>query len=305
METNRLRQLCAVVETGSLREAARLLHLSHSGLSKSMKALEDELQVKLFLPSGRGIVITDAGRRVYGAAQKIVAEVETIHGAAKGALPASQPIRIATFEVFSTYFMGELVAALAGQRVVVRERIPGAIEDSVAAGETDLGITYIAMPRPDLDYLRVTSLEMAIFGRVDRFGDTPLEELPFCAPQIPLRSVASPTRGLDGWPDDRLPRTVVHSIDMLETALDFARRGLGVLYAPSFVVALHNRQVKAAHRLDRLPLPKILTDPKERARTVWIVKRRSTEEDAVVRRIGKVLREVCRLDGSAAPGPAA
>jgi DNA-binding transcriptional LysR family regulator len=297
METNRLRQLCAVVETGSLREAARILHVSHSGLSKSLKALEDELAVRLFMPSGRGIVVTDAGQRVYAAAQKILAEVETIQGAAKGVPAVAGPVRIATFEVFSTYFMGELVErGLEGERIVVREAIPGAIEEAVAREEVDLGLTYIAMPRVEIEYLRVTTFEMGIFGRAERFAKVPTEELPFCAPGIPVHSVASPTRGLDGWPDDRCARRVLHAVDMLETALDLARRGVGVLYMPSFVAALHNRSVKPAYKLDRLPLPKALLDPKERRRNVWIVKRRSTEEDAVIKKISRVLREACRAE---------
>jgi DNA-binding transcriptional LysR family regulator len=301
METNRLRQLCAVVETGSLREASRLLHVSHSGLSKSLKALEDELAVRLFLPSGRGIVVTDAGRRVYAAAQKVLAEVETIQGAARGVAPRTGPVRIATFEVFSTYFMGELLERgliddRDRERVIVREAIPGAIEDAVAREEVDLGITYIAMPRVEVDYLRVTTLEMGIYGRGEKFAKMRTEELPFCAPAIPVRAVATAAQSLDGWPDDRCPRTVVHSADMLETALDFARRGLAVLYVPSFIISLHNRSVKPAYKLDRLPLPKALLDPKERRRNVWVVKRRSTEENAVIRRVSRLLREVCRGD---------
>src|SRR5262249_21816348 len=160
-------------------------------------------------------------------------------------VPGSGPVRLATFEVFSTYFMGELMEkGLLDERLVVREALPGAIEDAVGRNEVDLGVTYVAMPRPDLDCMRVTTLEMGVYGRADRFAHLRTEELPFCAPAIPLRSVAAPTRGLDGWPDDRCQRTVVHSVDMMETALDFARRGLGVLYIPGFVAALHNRTVK-------------------------------------------------------------
>src|SRR5262249_13959417 len=226
-----------------------------------------------------------------------LSEMDSLQDTAKGVSPANTPVRIATFEVFSTYFMGELMEkGLTNERIVLREAIPGAIEDAVARQDVDLGLTYIAMPRPDLDYLRVTTLEMGIYGRADRFGGMRTEELPLCAPAFPVRSVASSNRGLDGWPDDRCPRTVAHALDMLETALDFARRGLGVLYVPSFVVALHNRTVKPPYRLDRLPLPKALLAPEERKRTVWIVKRRSTEEDVTARRIAKVLREVCRLD---------
>src|SRR5882757_2115160 len=107
METNRLRQFCVVVETGGLREAARLLHISHSGLSKSMKALEGELGASLFLPSGRGLVVTDVGRQVYTHAKRALAGIEELESVARGEPRVMSPIRIATFEVFSTYFMGE------------------------------------------------------------------------------------------------------------------------------------------------------------------------------------------------------
>ena len=59
METNRLRQFCTVVETGSFRKAADILGISHSGLFKSIKTLEEEVGFVLFLPSGRGIVVVE------------------------------------------------------------------------------------------------------------------------------------------------------------------------------------------------------------------------------------------------------
>ncbi|MBX3226439.1 MAG: LysR family transcriptional regulator [Labilithrix sp.] len=298
METQRLRQLCLVVETGGLREAARLLGISHSGLSKSIKALEDELGVALFAPSGRGVVVTDTGRRVYEAARRVLAQTDDLASVARGEAPAARPLRIATFEVFSTYFAGELVARAFGDRpIALRERVPGAIEEALADDAADVGITYVPMPRVEIDYLKVTSMEMGIFGRPD-FASVPIAKLPFCAPAIPLTGVATAMRGLDGWPDERVPRTVRYALDMLESALDLARRGLGVLYAPAFVVALHNRTVNARHALHALPLPKGI-DASVRRRDVFVVKRRSTEESADIKKIARALREVCSL----APSP--
>jgi DNA-binding transcriptional LysR family regulator len=295
MDLQRLRHLCAVVEAGSLREAARLLHVSHSGLSKSLKTLEEELGARLLLTSGRGVVVTDVGRRVYGAARRVLTDVENLRDLSKGGAAKNDPLRIATFEVFSTYFAGELVErAFRDRPIVLREAIPGDVEDLVARGEVDIGLTYVAMPRVELDYLRVSSLEMGIYGRADRFARTPTDELPFCAPIVPLRSIASPSRALDGWPDDRCPRNVMYAVDMMESALDFARRGLGVLYLPSFVATLHNRFLEPKYRLDALPLPPPLTEPKTRRRSVWIVKRRSTEEGPTLRRVSRVLREVLK-----------
>jgi len=102
-------------------------------------------------------------------------------------------------------------------------------------------------------------------------------------------------RGLDGWPDERVPRTVRYAVDMLETALDLARRGVGVVYVPTFVVALHNRTVNARHALHALPLPKGI-DASVRRRDILLVKRRSTEESADMKKIAKALRDVCRLE---------
>lgn len=294
METQRLRHLCVVVETGGLREASRLLGISHSGLSKSLKLLEQELGVALFAPSGRGVVVTDTGRRVYEAARRVLAQTDDLVSMARGVVPAAHPLRIATFEVFSTYFAGELVTrSFAGRRLQLKEAIPGAIEEALANDAADIGITYLPMPRVEIEYLRAASLEMAIYGRADRFAGVAVEELPFCAPAIPLTGTATAMRGLDGWPDDAVQRTVRYATDMLETALDLARRGIGVLYVPSFVVALHNRTVNKAHALQRLPTPK---EASLKKRDVYIVKRRSTDESDDMKKIAKALREVCRLE---------
>jgi DNA-binding transcriptional LysR family regulator len=293
METNRLRQLCVVVETGGLRDAARLLHISHSGLSKSIKALEQELDAALFLPSGRGIVPTDVGRQVYTLAKRILTNVDELERIARGDTLTKRPVRIGTFEVFSTYFMGEIVEkALAGHQVFVREAIPGAIEEALVNDEVDLGLTYLPVPRVELEFLRVATMEMEIYGRFDRFGTTPTSELPFCAPAIPVTGAALVSRSLDGWPDDTCTRNVMYAVDMMETALDLARRGLGVVYIPTFIAKLHNRKVNAKYTLERLPLPKAMANPKDRRRHVCIVKRRSTEEADVMKRVAKVVRDV-------------
>ncbi len=297
METNRLRQLCTVVETGSVREAARLLHISHGGLSKSLQVLEDELGTALFAASGRGIVVTDAGRRVYASAKRVLAEAEELQRAAKDKTAEARSVRIATFELFSTYFMGELVErGLRPGRLYVREAIPGEIEEAIVTEQVDVGLTYVPMPRGELDHLPVTTFVMGVYGRNERFASVPLADLPFCAPAITLRGSALAVRGLDGFPDERCPRKIVYAVDMMETALDLCRRGLGVAYLPSFVVTLHNRVVEPRFALEKLDLGSEATAACEQRRDVYVVKRKSSPEDAVLRRIARTLRAIC-------PGP--
>lgn len=49
IELHELRQFAAFAEYGTLSEAAEALHLSQPALSRSMKKLEDELGIPLFV----------------------------------------------------------------------------------------------------------------------------------------------------------------------------------------------------------------------------------------------------------------
>src|SRR5271156_240301 len=72
METDRLRYFCTIYETQSISKASELLGVSHSGLSKAMTLLQDELGVKLFRPAGRGIETTDNARSVYEKSRELL-----------------------------------------------------------------------------------------------------------------------------------------------------------------------------------------------------------------------------------------
>ena len=49
MELEQLRQLVAFAEQGTLSRAAEELHISQPSLSRTMQALEEELQASLFI----------------------------------------------------------------------------------------------------------------------------------------------------------------------------------------------------------------------------------------------------------------
>jgi LysR family transcriptional regulator of abg operon len=57
-----LRNLLAVMDSGSIRGAARELSISQPALTRSVRQLEAELQVKLFERTVRGVTPTPAGR---------------------------------------------------------------------------------------------------------------------------------------------------------------------------------------------------------------------------------------------------
>jgi DNA-binding transcriptional LysR family regulator len=78
MELVDLEYLCVVAGCGGLSEAARLLGLNVSSLSRRISQLEDELGFSLFERSSSGVRVTAGGKDVVRQARKVQAEIETI-----------------------------------------------------------------------------------------------------------------------------------------------------------------------------------------------------------------------------------
>src|SRR5438132_9420341 len=76
LDSRQIRTFCAVARTGSFTQAARELHLTQSGVSHSMKALERETGCRLLDRLGKKIVLTQAGEQLLHHANKILQEME-------------------------------------------------------------------------------------------------------------------------------------------------------------------------------------------------------------------------------------
>ncbi|MEG0472423.1 MAG: LysR family transcriptional regulator [Solibacillus sp.] len=72
MELRDLRNFIAVVQSGSYTRAANQSFVSQPSLSKSIKRLEEEINIKLLERSTRYVRLTDAGRIVFDQAKKAV-----------------------------------------------------------------------------------------------------------------------------------------------------------------------------------------------------------------------------------------
>jgi DNA-binding transcriptional LysR family regulator len=76
MRLQHLRLLLTLAETGSLRAAAQVLHVSQPALSKALKALEEEFGAALVTRTPRGVRLAPAGELLAARAATITRELE-------------------------------------------------------------------------------------------------------------------------------------------------------------------------------------------------------------------------------------
>ncbi len=81
LDSRQLRAFTVLARTGSFTQTARELHLTQSGISHSMKALEAETGCRLLDRLGKKIVLTQAGEQLLQHATRILAEMETARDA--------------------------------------------------------------------------------------------------------------------------------------------------------------------------------------------------------------------------------
>ena len=116
--------------------------------------------------------------------------------------------RIGTFEVFSTYFLGKALKSYAMDfQFELRELIPGELEQALKENLVDLGLTYLPIPTAGIEHLKVGQVHMKIFGH-KTYEKLPFEKLPFAIPISPVSGSPTKVQGLDGWPDDKVARSI-------------------------------------------------------------------------------------------------
>ena len=158
MNLEALRYFVAVVEAGSIREAAEGLHVAQSALSRQIQNLEQAFGAPLLSRLPRGVEPTDAGRIFLRRARDGLAAVELARDeiAALRGLEAGE-VRIATIEPFAD----QLLPALIGR---FRQRHPGVVFDVrvgntrqviglVREGVSEIGIAYNPPADPALRVL--------------------------------------------------------------------------------------------------------------------------------------------------------
>lgn len=78
MMLRQIQHFQTIVQENSFTEAAELCHISQSGISQSIKALEDEIGAKLLIRKNRKFELTEAGEHFYKKSLVITADLEQL-----------------------------------------------------------------------------------------------------------------------------------------------------------------------------------------------------------------------------------
>lgn len=87
---HQLRALVAVVDHGSIRAAARAVHLSQAALTKSLRLLEEDTGTALLLRKSNGVVLTEAGDRLLTRARLITRQLDLAYDDIRQAIGEQQ-----------------------------------------------------------------------------------------------------------------------------------------------------------------------------------------------------------------------
>ncbi|MDN6106181.1 MAG: LysR family transcriptional regulator [Lactococcus sp.] len=78
MRIQQLKYIIKIVETGSMNEASKHLFVTQPSLSNAVRELEEEMNIKIFTRSTRGITLTSDGAEFLSYARQIVEQTELL-----------------------------------------------------------------------------------------------------------------------------------------------------------------------------------------------------------------------------------
>ncbi len=227
----------AVAEAEHLPTASKHLGVSASALSRTIRLLEDDIEIMLFDRVGRGLELNGDGALLLAAVRNAMRRLDDAIEALTAPAPRG-PIRIAASTAFIPIF---LQPALRDLRVEAPEIIPYVdaprstreVNDLLLRGEMDVALLENPLPAPDLRIERLFDLDYGVYcGRghpLYQRTDTTTDEVLRYEFAGPLIAEA------DRFPPE-LERRVVLRVYQMAVAMGFCASGDYLAALPEWVV---------------------------------------------------------------------
>jgi len=166
------RSFLAVVETGSITDAAERLGVTQSALSRRIQQFEDQLDTKLLSRSRKGVELTDTGRLAASEGQRLLTAFANL----KEQIPLHQgleggTVRIGGGATAVSFVLPAAIAAFqqAHPKVLFQLKEAGSSEiaDDVLNGRLALGIVTLPLQSRELQVQNLTNDDIVLVARKD------------------------------------------------------------------------------------------------------------------------------------------
>lgn len=159
-----------VCRCGSIRAAARNLHVASSAVNRRILKVEKELGVDLFVRHPGGIRLTEEGRLLLQHVERTMADAaKTLEAVKALGAPEHPVITIAGQESVIARFLPPVLVALHAEHPEMSTSFKAASGDTLSelllAGKADIALAFDPRPHPDVDFYDTCELPVgAIMG---------------------------------------------------------------------------------------------------------------------------------------------
>ncbi|KRP58874.1 LysR family transcriptional regulator [Pseudomonas trivialis] len=256
MELAQLKMVRAVAQTGSVAQAALLLHCVPSNITTRIKQLESELGTPLFIRAGRGLVISAAGEIFLDYCERILALVDESKRALDATAVPRGTLRIGAVESSASGRLPPLLAEYHRRYPEVSlELVTGSwsqLLDDLQHHRLDVALVGACNKREKLEHcvvyserlvLIASALSAPIHSAEDLAGRTLLVWPPGC----PYRAA------LENWLRPQPFKPAIASYASWGTIIGCVSAGIGVALAPEGILARYEQADQlASYRFDAL-----------------------------------------------------
>lgn len=285
MDFHRLKYFCTIAETGSITKASELLGISHSGLSKALTLLQSEYGKKLFLPVGRGLVITDDGKLLYEKAKNILNLVANLKNNTNEAKPI---VKFGLSELISVTSVAYITKELHPMSVKVRQLDVGEMETQIANRNIDFGFGFVPLPQPHIEYLSIGKVTLNSYAHKDLLKKYSPDTIPYSVPVTDYGNNPMGYKKRDGW-SGVISRNPHYYMGNFSMSFQLLKNEVAAAYIPDFVAALVNNK----NRIKKLVLIKEHAKAKT-IRDVYLIKLKNKEESKDIKKATKIIRKLIR-----------
>jgi LysR family transcriptional regulator, nitrogen assimilation regulatory protein len=288
MDLKQLKYFVWVADLGSFSRASESLSVAQSALSRHVADLEVELKQRLFNRTGRGVTLSEAGRRLYTHGRGILEQASRAKQdlLQRNDVPAGKVVVGLPFSIgriFAARFVRSFVQSFPQATLSVVEASSEHILEWLAAGRIDIGLVFNSTDSPGIRAkLLVEDVLCLITSRKGRpslkkstvFRLRDLPKFPIIIPGCPhtLRTFIDAHLRRVG-----LALDVKIEVDSVSTIIDLVRLKVGRAILPSTtLLAYPAGRDLVAHRITpRLPFRLEMVTYESRPQTIAV--RRSTE----------------------------